>query len=747
MRELWAEHRGICLLVFAFLALGVVYAWATPPFEASDEAWHYPYVRHLAQGNGLPVQDSNSAMLWRQEGSQPPLYYAVAALCTFWIDTDDAPQFLRRNPHALIGVPEVDGSDNRNMLVPIEPPGFPVGGTLAAVYMIRALSLVMASGTLALIYLIALEVFPGRKGLAVGAAAVGAFVPQFLFIGASVNNDNLITLLAAAVLLVIVRVARGGSDTRSLVVLGALMGLAALTKISGLGLLPLAAIVLAMEAFRKRSLVVRDWLIVFGLAAAIAGWWYARNYSLYGDPLGLNMMLEVVGKRHPEPTLWQLLQSESEGFWVSFWGLFGGVNILAEGWVYHLYAGMTLLAGIGLLVALVRWLRASGTRMKWPLPILIGWLAILCASLIRWTLVTPASQGRLIFPALPVVAVLMVLGLASLIPQRLARWLPGVLGVPLFAVAAAVLFLYIMPAYAHPPTLTGDEVPESCRVTPSVFDGKMALVGFEVETDTVEPGDLLPVTAYWEALSRMDEDYSVFVQVLGQGEIIWGQRDTYPGLGLRPTSRLREGQVVRDVYRIPISSAAFAPDDCEVRMGLYRWETGERLPVRMDGVPGGDHVSAGSIRLLPGEGWEPGSLQSVYFNLDDRVALVGYSLDRRSAAPGDSLNLSLQWQALRSMDRDYTVFTHLIGPQQDIRAQSDAQPQEGNSPTSHWQPGELVTDTHRLVVKDDTLPGVYQIELGMYMASTGDRLRVFDEGGQLVGNQVFLGGVRVLPTP
>ena len=747
MRGLWNEHRGIYILTFAFLALGIVYAWATPAFEASDEAWHYPYVRHLAQGHGLPVQDPSSALLWRQEGSQPPLYYAVAALCTFWIDTSDAPELLRRNPHALIGVPEVDGSDNRNMMVPIEAPGFPVEGTLAAVYLIRALSLIMASGTVVLVYLIALEVFPGRKDLATGAAAVGAFVPQFLFIGASVNNDNLIALLAAGALLAILRMARGGSDTRSLVVLGTLMGLAALTKISGLGLLPLAAIVLVIEAVRKRSLTVRDWVIVFGLATVIAGWWYARNYRLYGDPLGLNMMLEVVGRRYPEPTLWQLLRSESEGFWVSFWGLFGGVNILAGGWIYHLYAGIALLAGAGLLVVLVRWLRRSGRPLRWPLPILIGWLAILCASLIRWTLVTPASQGRLIFPALPTVAILILLGLASLMPRRLVRWLPGALGALLFAVAALIPFLYIAPAYARPPVLTSDDVPQSCWKPPAVFDDKMALVGFEVGRETIEPGDTLPVTAYWEALAQMDEDYSVFVQVLGQGEIIWGQRDSYPGLGLCPTSRLREGQVVRDVYRIRISSAALAPDDCEVRIGLYRWETGERLSVQLGGVPAGDHVSLGRVRLSPAEGWEPGGLQSVYFNLDDRVALVGYSLDRRSATPGDSLQLSLRWQALRSMDRDYTVFTHLIGPQQDIRAQSDSQPQGGNSPTSRWQPGELVTDTHRLVVREDSPPGVYQVEVGMYLASTGDRLRVFDADGQLVGNQVFLGGIRVVPVP
>lgn len=50
------EKRLIALLVAVYVLLGVVYAFKTPLFEAGDELWHYPMVRHLADGNPLPVQ-------------------------------------------------------------------------------------------------------------------------------------------------------------------------------------------------------------------------------------------------------------------------------------------------------------------------------------------------------------------------------------------------------------------------------------------------------------------------------------------------------------------------------------------------------------------------------------------------------------------------------------------------------------------------------------------------------------------
>ncbi len=98
------SHRGLVIVLAGFLLLGVLYSLVTPIFEAGDELWHYPFVQSLATGHGLPIQDPNVKTLWEQEGGQPPLYYALSALATFWIDTRDLPDRLWRNPEAKIGI-------------------------------------------------------------------------------------------------------------------------------------------------------------------------------------------------------------------------------------------------------------------------------------------------------------------------------------------------------------------------------------------------------------------------------------------------------------------------------------------------------------------------------------------------------------------------------------------------------------------------------------------------------------------
>jgi len=163
------QHGGIILILTGFLVLGTVYSVVTPLFEASDELWHYPFVKHLAEGGGLPVQDPRVEQPWRQEGSQPPLYYALGALATFWIDTSDFAEVRWLNPHADIGVETADG--NLNMVVHSEREGFPYQGTALAVHIVRFLSVLMGAVTVLCTYLMALEIFPGQKPLAAGAGA------------------------------------------------------------------------------------------------------------------------------------------------------------------------------------------------------------------------------------------------------------------------------------------------------------------------------------------------------------------------------------------------------------------------------------------------------------------------------------------------------------------------------------------------------------------------------------------------
>ena len=140
-----AANRGIAVVVSAFIALGVVYSVVTPIFEAGDEIWHYPFVQYLATGHSLPIQDPNVQTLWAQEGGQPPLYYAVGALTTFWIDTHDLQDRLWRNPEAKIGIPLDYG--NKNLIVHTSAEDWPWSHTTLAVHLLRFLSIAFSALT------------------------------------------------------------------------------------------------------------------------------------------------------------------------------------------------------------------------------------------------------------------------------------------------------------------------------------------------------------------------------------------------------------------------------------------------------------------------------------------------------------------------------------------------------------------------------------------------------------------------
>ncbi|MBK7216384.1 MAG: glycosyltransferase family 39 protein [Candidatus Promineofilum sp.] len=253
-----AERRLLALILALFVLLGFSYALITPAFEASDELWHYPMVRHLADGNPLPVQVFDPALAgpWNQEASQPPLYYALAAALTFWIDTADMEQVRWLNPHVDNGVITPDGNINLAIHAPAADPW---AGTLLAIRVIRLFSVLLGAATVYLTYRIAAEVAPGRPEVALLAAALNAFLPMFLFISGAVNNDNLAVPLASLALLLMIRIVtkRAGGYTpvrwTEWAAVGVVLGLAALTKEGTLGLFPLALGTAVVSAWQRAA--------------------------------------------------------------------------------------------------------------------------------------------------------------------------------------------------------------------------------------------------------------------------------------------------------------------------------------------------------------------------------------------------------------------------------------------------------------------------------------------------------------
>ena len=90
--------------------------------------------------------------------------------------------------------------------------------------------------------------------------------------------------------------------------------------------------------------------------------------------------------------------------------------------------------------------------------------------------------------------------------------------------------------------------------------------------------------------------------------------------------------------------------------------------------------------------------------------------------PGDTLLVTLHWQAAAVPDGDYSVFVHLLASDDTLVAQQDNVPLRGTYPTFLWEPAERVDDPHELVVPFDAPDGLYRLQAGMYDWRTGERL-------------------------
>jgi hypothetical protein len=109
----------------------------------------------------------------------------------------------------------------------------------------------------------------------------------------------------------------------------------------------------------------------------------------------------------------------------------------------------------------------------------------------------------------------------------------------------------------------------------------------------------------------------------------------------------------------------------------------------------------------------------------DQLALVGWSVHTPpQIEPGDTISLTVVWQAQQPLAIDYTAFAHLVDEGGQGWAGDDHAPYGGLYPTSTWGPGEMVRDVFTLTVPAEAPPGLYSIQAGWYDPASGERLPV-----------------------
>ncbi len=403
------DRRIFLLILLIYLALAIGYSVAMPLGEAPDEADHFAYIRYIGENQQLPEGPRVT------QGKHPPFYHAAVAALTAGVGQDTS--FLRSNPDAFPLGPDAPP----NFFIHTTLEAFPWQGGAMAMHLGRFLSIVLGAVTLWATWRIGVEAFPQYPEIGLLAAAFLAGLPAFLFISASINNDNAAGAFGALVLLLCIQITRRGLSLTRIVLLGILMGFGLLSKVGTLALWPLVAVAAVGAIWPERT---EGWawlkagayaLLAWGIGAVIASPWMIRNILLYGDPLGWKLVDATIDVR-TGPVDGAVLLWLFRGLYTYFWGRFGAIGQVRMPEWFYIFAGVI---SIALLAGAIYWLLKNQKRQS-RFSVLLLALAPLFVllSIVRYTAIALGTdQARLMWPAIGAVAVWVGIGVLGL-----AQW-------------------------------------------------------------------------------------------------------------------------------------------------------------------------------------------------------------------------------------------------------------------------------------------------------------------------------------
>ena len=708
-----AGKRGVVVITAVFCLLGLVYSVVIPLFEAPDEVWHFFFINEMATTGRMPVQPTEGQDVWLRESGQPPLYHLLAAALAAPLDTGAFPGFVRFNPDHPF-VTNYSQSEAPNLFIHTRAEAFPWSGAVWAVHLARLLSVAFGALALVGVWRVTRAIAPDAPGLALLATAVTAFNPAFIYISSVVNNDAAVAATSTWVLWLSIRLAKGKTTWKSELGLGILLGLAFLSKLSALALLGVIALALGLRFWnnysknKRKSASISVYLrplfssgiLITGTAVLISGWWYLRNWRLYGDPLGWSVWLENIGTE--KATLLDLLPQFQEVA-VSYWEPIDGLLPRA---VFTALGLLWLPALVGWL--LLVWRLAKNGRLLTPihpdktaLLLTAVWFLLLYASLIRYMLILPAAEGRLLYPGIAAVSGLVVVGLAA-VWGRYGRILAYGVVLSLFILSAATPIFAIRPYY--PPSLLAEsDLPPLTPLDGEWPDVGIRLLGMAVAPETAVGGEPVDITLYWQA-DAPAPDVELLVQVWSlSGDLLY-QRQAPPAKENYPPDLWQPGDIVRDPYR-------WRPNP-EETLAYYVTVT----PLA-GGQPAGRLAAAALFRHMAV--LDPDAIPNpVSYKLGDLAELIGYDLMDGT--------LTLYWQAVGETEQDYTVFTHVLDAEGNLLRQADSPPAGNAYPTRFWRPGDVIVDTREIG------EGYGRILVGLYLPADGSRLSVVDGAGAAV---------------
>lgn len=299
-----------------------------------------------------------------------------------------------------------------------------------------------------------------------------------------------------------------------------------------------------------------------------------------------------------------------------------------------------------------------------------------------------------------------------------------------------LLAVYSVPAGSMAnPVIPAEPIPLTLGQELDLVGFDLINTGLDESRATISSGERLEIAVYWRVKGKAAKnDYAFFAHLVDNNGKPWGQSDV---VGY-PSSQWKEGDLGVTWFEIKVSPNA-PGGKYRLQVGMYSRSDLKRVAAYdLGGKTVGDTIGLFPVKIKS-DAQAAQVKQSTGYRLGGKIGLVGIgvgkdgrsSFDEMSFRPGDKIPLRLVWRAETSIKEDYTVFLQLLSPDGRVVAQADGQPSGGGFPTSFWDSGETLVDDREIALPAGLPSGQYTLITGMYLLSTGERLKV-ESGGDSV---------------
>jgi len=219
--------------------------------------------------------------------------------------------------------------------------------------------------------------------------------------------------------------------------------------------------------------------------------------------------------------------------------------------------------------------------------------------------------------------------------------------------------------------------------------------------ETAAAGDTLPLRLYWRVMNPLSEA-AVF------------------SVGLGDTGVSAEAQVPQDT---PVGHVIHTYVDLHLPPDIQAGDYPLLLTVPTENAP----VGLGQVSLTnrSRQFTAPAVAQAKEIAFGEDIRLLGVDEPAEiPASPGQTITVTLVWQALSTPPGDLVRFVHMLGPDGKPLAQEDSLPCAGACRAPSWLPGEVFVEQARLTLPAGLAPGQYPLAVGWYDAATLQRLPV-----------------------